>query len=389
MEKCRALGLWALTLAVGTSSCVTSSEKPPLLSTPPLATTNHGSSEATFVDFSPKSGPRPIGRAARTETHGVRIAWPGTGAKLRFAGSSLSVDLTDDGDNHFSVVVDGTVLEDKIRPGRGRHTLELVKGLGEGEHIVTLYKLTEALVGTTTVHGFLLPPGGRALPLEPDNRMRIELLGDSISAGYGNEGEDETCGFSPETENHYLTYGAIAARELNAELTTIAWSGKGVFTNRGSRTDEDTLPVIWDQTLPTERVPYEFDAPPPDAVIINLGTNDFAPEVADFSPFGPAYEEFVATVRTKYPNAHLFVMMGPLLTDGYPPGRKAYTTARSALTGIVKRRTNAGDDKIHFFEVSRATPEEGFGCDYHPSTRTHARMAEDTVRMLRERAGFR
>lgn len=387
MSTWRTIGLGVLALGVGTSGCVTGSEKK--MATAAGANAASGApSNRVLVDFSAEIGPRPIGRAMQTKTGAIQIAWSGTGAALRFHGTSLSVEITDTGDNHYLVLLDGTPFEEKIRPAEGRNTIEIAADLREGEHTAVLYKLTEPLVGTATIHGFVLSPRGRALPYEIAPKKRIEILGDSISAGYGNEGADETCGFSPDTENHYLTFGAIAARKLDAELVTIAWSGKGVFTNRGSETDTDVLPDLWDQTLPAEKVPYEFDGPAPDAVIINLGTNDFAPEVPDFSPFGPAYEAFVETVRTRYPAAHLLLMMGPLLTDGYPEGRKAYTTARAALHQIVERRTRAGDDKVHFFEVTRATPEEGFGCDWHPSIKTHNRMAQELVLELRTKAGF-
>jgi lysophospholipase L1-like esterase len=146
--------------------------------------------------------------------------------------------------------------------------------------------------------------------------------------------------------------------------------------------------VLWERTLPTESVPYDFSSPAPDVVLINLGTNDFAPEVSDFSPFEASYDAFVERVRDRYPEAHVFVMMGPLLTDGYPEGRQAYTKARAALTALVDMRVARGDSKLHFFEVERATPEEGFGCDWHPSAKTHERMAVTVARELKEKVGF-
>lgn len=64
---------------------------------------------------------------------------------------------------------------------------------------------------------FLTPPEGPA--------RRIEVIGDSITCGYGVDGADQYCPFSAATENHYRTYAAIAARDLGADLATLAWSG--------------------------------------------------------------------------------------------------------------------------------------------------------------------
>jgi hypothetical protein len=249
------------------------------------------------------------------------MAWSGTSATLKFHGTAVSAEITDSGNNQFLVLIDGVPKREKISPSAGRTTVELIKGLPRGEHTITLYKLTEALVGTTTVHSFILDESGTPLAWEEPNKPQILLLGDSISTGYGNEGANEKCTFSPETENHFLTYGARAAREVGAELTTVAWSGKGVFSNRGSASDTTPLPALWKKALPAEGVDASLDGPAPDAIVINLGTNDFAPGVEDTAPFKPSYEVFLDDVRGQYPGADLFVTVGPLLSDAYPEGK--------------------------------------------------------------------
>src|SRR5690606_5907364 len=123
-----------------------------------------------------------------------------------------------------------------------------------GEHTVELYRQTEGSFGTTVVLGVDLA-GGELLPPPPVPR-RIEVVGESLSCGFGNEGV-APCPFSAETENHYLTYGAVAARSFGAELSTIAWSGKGVVYNYGDDKN-NPLPAIYDRTLPTEASPWSF-----------------------------------------------------------------------------------------------------------------------------------
>ena len=56
----------------------------------------------------------------------------------------------------------------------------------------------------------------------------MEVIGDSISCGYGNEAANEHEHFSPTTENAYFSYGAIAARAFNADYTCIAWKWEKV-----------------------------------------------------------------------------------------------------------------------------------------------------------------
>ena len=67
------------------------------------------------------------------------------------------------------------------------------------------------------------------MPSNVPSGRKIEIVADSTATGYGIEGPDQYCGFSADTENHYIAYPALAARAVNAEVNTIGWSGIGVF----------------------------------------------------------------------------------------------------------------------------------------------------------------
>jgi lysophospholipase L1-like esterase len=346
------------------------------------------SEQPLITDFAGPTAPRFVGRFDQTATGGPVFAWSGSSITVRFEGTALSADLRESGENRYLVVVDGKERADKIVPGPGTHTVDLVSDLPRGQHTLTLYRLTEPLVGETQLLGLRVSPGGQLLPTAPALERRIEIIGDSISTGYGNEGKDPTCGFSPSTENHYETYGAIAARSVNAELVTIAWSGRGVFSNRGSTTETEPMPELWLRTLPTKEAVWDFSRYAPQAVVINLGTNDFAPEVADTTPFAKAYETFVGEVRHRYPDAQIFCTVGPLLTDSYPPGKQALTTVRAAVQATVAARNEAGDAKVSYLEYGAPQAGEGLGCDYHPTIATQKRMATTLTAALKEKLGW-
>jgi lysophospholipase L1-like esterase len=328
-----------------------------------------------------------MGRVLR-EPDAVRFAWSGTSASVRFVGPKLSVDLEDSGQNAFYLLVDGVVREPKLVPGRGQTTLVLADGLAEVERELTLVRLTEAMLGETAIFGFHAP-GGELLPYRSRARRRIELIGDSISAGYGNEAAGPECSFSALDENHYLSYGAIAARTLAAELVTVAWSGKGVFRNAGHVEDTLTMPKLWRRTLPG-RVDsaWDFARFVPDAVVVNLGTNDFSPNNRDQAPFAEAYARFIAELRSTYPDALLLCTNGPLLSDVVPEGSHSLSRARAAIEDAVEGRVRAGDARVAYLEFPEVSAREGYGADYHPSLLTHRRMAEQLTRALREHLGW-
>jgi hypothetical protein len=325
-------------------------------------------------------GVRFIGRVDTSDAAGARFAWSGTGIVARFAGSEIAVRMN--GAQQYTVLIDGE-LQPKLTTTGGADAL--ASGLAPGEHTVEIYRRTEANQGQSQFLGFELGAGELLAPPAASER-RVEIIGDSISAGYGNEGTSATCPFSPDTENHYLTYGAIAARNVGAELVTLAWSGKGVVCNYGDdpASCTDPMPVYYGRTLPDRAdSTWDFSLFQPQAVVINLGTNDMS-TASDPSEqeFTSAYVELLTRVRTAYPEALILCTVGPLLngTD--------LTSARAHIDAAVQQRLSAGDDNVKTFELQPADAADGYGCDYHPSLRTHERMAEVLTTTLQTELGW-
>jgi lysophospholipase L1-like esterase len=351
---------------------------------------DHAPSDSDLEGKAFVSGVFAEGRFDRTHPHALAFAWSGSRLSARFTGTTVGIELDDaDGKNRFAVLVDGKLRKEKLAPTSGAHRYVLATGLTPGIHEVTVHRLTEAHLGETKFLGFRFGRGGELLSYGQVPGRRIEVIGDSISTGYGNEGADKSCPFSPDTENHYLTYEAIVARRLEAELVTTAWSGKGIFSNRGSTTDTIVMPVLWKRTLPAkDDSRWNFSEYQPDVVVINLGTNDFAPEVSHWSPFAAAYLAFVRDVRAHYAKATLFCTLGPALSDHWPEGRTALTIARRAIEGAVATIARGGDSRIHFVEFPGQTDENGYGCDWHPNLKTHEIMAGVLETALRAKMGW-
>lgn len=313
-----------------------------------------------------------IGRHDASDPGHVRMGWSGVGAVFRFDGTGASVRLDDSG-RYFTVLVDG-VLQPNLATTPGEQLYPLAQGLPAGEHTVELYRRTEGSFGPTVMLGVELE--GELLAPPPVQR-RIEIVGDSITCGYGDEGV-APCSFSAETENHYLTYGAVAARALGAELSTVAWSGKGVVNNYGDDVFEP-LPTIYDRLLATDAAPWDFSWQP-DVVVINLGTNDFS---TDNDPpenvFVPAYVGFLAHLRAVYPDAFILAIAPSLY------GAEVQMVA-GYLQSAVDQRHTAGDFDVAFADVN--VEWIGSGCDGHPSVATHANMGAKLADTLKAELGW-
>jgi lysophospholipase L1-like esterase len=317
-----------------------------------------------------------VGRMDRSDPAGPRFEWSGSGAVARFMGSSVSVQLSGGAENQFAVVIDGAEQPKITLAQAGPHAL--ASGLGEGPHQVEIYRRTEAFFNATQFLGFDFGDGELLPPQLPTRR--IEVIGDSITCGYGNEGTIATCPFTADTENHYASYGAVAARMLDAELVSVAWSGKGVVYNYGEDA-VDPLPALYGRTLPTQAASSWDFSIVPDAVVINLGTNDFS---TDGDPtteqFASAYADLLGRIRDNYPSAFILCTVGPMLagTD--------LELARTAIQAGIDAFQAAGGDNVRAWQMN--IPNDSPGCDYHPSLATHQAMADALAVELAQELGW-
>jgi lysophospholipase L1-like esterase len=337
-----------------------------------------------------------LGRYDWNSPAGPRFSWPASSIRFRFTGTAVYVRLLQTPDeqdergvdfqNAYQVLVDGKPTRVITTTPVGQRYL-LAENLSDGVHELELFKRTESLMGEGQLLGFELSPGGRLEQPPTRSQLRLLIIGDSSSTGYGNEGADETCHLSTATQNAYLSYGAIAAREVGAELMLIAWSGRGVYRNRFGGLVEP-LPVLYERAL-ASRPKSRWDSTKwqPQAVVIAVGANDLFLGHPIEESFHRAYRGLLAHLREQFPEAHLFCALQPTLSDTYPEGVQARTNLRRYLQTIVDD-FRAKDPRVHFIEHPPITQEEGLGCDWHPSLKTHARMAKTLSEVLQREVAW-
>ena len=314
---------------------------------------------------------------------GATASWPGSAITLRFKGSDVNARINLGGKCRVQTLVDGNdsgVLSEVSAAGVYR----IASGLPAGEHTVTLIKATEPFFGNFGFLGFQLNEGAELLPASPPKR-RLEVIGDSISAGYGNEAKSQYEHFTPGTENVWKSYGAITARNFGADFTCIAWSGKRLWP-------KDTVVELYGRSIPLQPDSvWDFSTQIPDAVLINLGTNDCAGGNPDEAGWTGAYLEFIGKVRKNYPDAMIYCALGPMLSDSFSASKSALSTIRGYLKKIVDDANRAGDLRVKFIEFKshHGDYSGGFGADWHPSLKTHTRMAGEWTSALENDLGWK
>jgi len=310
-----------------------------------------------------------VGRFDWSDKDAPACEWSATEVRLRVRGERLIATIESEMETRFEIVVDGQakgVLA--LKKGKGQYTVELP---AKGDHEVSLVRREEAFMGVTKFEGFDLP-GGTLLQAHPRTR-NIEVIGDSITCAYGNEGKDRNEHFKPETENAYESYASIAARKVNADVSIAAWSGRKMWPN-------DTIPEIYDFILPTKMtVRYDFRGPVPAAIVINLATNDFGKGAPDEAQWTAAYESFIKRLWDHYPKARIYATTGPMMAG------QSLTTLKQYLQKID---SDLADRRLHLLDFETQREEDGYGADWHPSVKTDEIMGARLAEVLKRDLGW-
>jgi len=309
-------------------------------------------------------------------------AWTGTG--LRFSTDAVKVNLLmhdhAPGGEHPVKGNRNNYLAIQIDDGEP-HVLSLEKdverypipGLDGQPHTVTIFKRTEPLFRHITFKGLELPEGQTLLDPPAPAKVRLQVIGDSISAGYGNEGAGVKDTFKHCEQNGWMTYWAIAGRKLGADVRCAAWSGKGAYRDRQNNTDEQ-LPEIWRLALPYagHHVPERDDADwIPTLVVINLGTNDLAKGMPEEEDFITAYRGLIADVRKDAPDVPIYCVFGPMISQ------KSHGQMLEYLQTIA-----ADDPNTHVIRLHNEHGMAGFGAHWHPTVLSHQSMADQLLKAI-------
>lgn len=318
------------------------------------------------------------GRFDFNDARGPRFAWSGCTILVRFQGTSISVRLKSHGENYLLVLLDGRVIQNALRVTDERE-YTLAASLKEGPHEISLVRRNEFYFGSIQFLGFHVTGGG-LLALPPPSDKKIEIIGDSITCGFGNEGA-MGMEYHQRYDNAYLSYAAIASRLLEAECHIIGYSGFGIIRDYLGN-EQNTLPAKYDFIIPEENTPWGFDTLIPQLVGINLGTNDFGfGTTPDREQFTAAYVNFIKRIRGHYPNAHILCIVGTTM------GGKALETIRTYIQeDIIRLLSNSGFKQISYLELEQQKEEDKLGISGHPGVRTHQiagrRLYEEIKRLM-------
>lgn len=338
-----------------------------------------------------------LGRAYYSDG-GIYCALSGTGVEFIFSGTACSVTVTGDSnssnpsmaDNHarIAIYVNGErVIDDMI--DSAVKTFDVFESDVEEEVTVRIIKLSESAMSTYCISDITVT-GGNVRPA-PESDVLIEFVGDSITCGYGVDDEDRDHHFSTKTEDVTKTYAFKTAEALGADWSMVSYSGYGIisgFTNGDVKISEQTVPqyyekygYTWSENpdfKPSEKE-WKFSRKP-DAVVINLGTNDdsYCKNIPErCSEYQKEYVSLLKTVRKRNPDALILCVLGMMGQNLYP-----YVEA-----AVSEYSAETGDKNVYSLMLDDREASDGFAADWHPTEATHSKAAEKLTAELKTLLG--
>ncbi|MBO6141329.1 MAG: lipase [Ruminococcus sp.] len=328
-------------------------------------------------------------------------AFSGTGIEFDFEGEYLAIILLADesckeekGENlaRYAVLIDG---EEKFKGMLDKEKTELVVFDSASKARVQVIKLSECAMSTMGIAPLVTDDNAKVTPA-PERSRKIEFIGDSITCGYGVDDEDATHNFKTSTEDCTGAYAYKAARLLDADYSLVSISGYGIISGytatAESKIPEQTVPQYYKSLgfsynkfagkLAPQDIPWDFSRYIPQAVVINLGTNDdsYCLDHADRQrDYTDNYKLFLKEVRANNPDAFIFCTVGIMGTRIY----KALETA------VNEYKAESEDTKILSYCFTEQDHEnDGYAADYHPTRKTHDKASKAISQVIKETMGW-
>lgn len=324
---------------------------------------------------------------------GVEFVFKGSKLILSFYGDS-STEVPEElpqpwGDlARIGVFVNGEFQAD-LRITKPFQKFVVFENMPVEEYTVRIIKLSEPRMSGTGLGEISILAEEAPKPTAKKNKL-VEIIGDSITCGYGIDNDNEFQHFSCGTENVSKAYSYLSMQALDVDYSFISYSGHGFISGY---TADPNVPTLTELIQPYYEIfaysyntfrgkgpqEYKWDFnEQPDVIIINIGTNDESfinQNEEKRQKFENAYVEFLEQVHRCNPDATIVSAYG-VMTDYLFP---------TEVTAVERFKKQSGFDRVynHHFPV-HDIERNGYAADYHPSKQSQKEAAETLVEFMKE-----
>ena len=319
---------------------------------------------------------------------GLSFDFTGKYAEINLMGDSAA--FGEENGARIKVFADGETVYDKCLTEYPFETIK-VEFDSEGEHTVKLLKVSECANNTVLVENIFVD--GDSIKPSKNGSHTMEVVGDSITCGYGVDADSQNEHFLTSTEDGTKTYAYKTAEYFNAELSCVSYSGCGAisgYTNENKPNTQNLMKDFYELVghsyanysgTSIDSLAWDFKTSP-ELIVVNLGTNDNSytkGKAERIDEFKAAYIDLLKQIRGKNPDSELLCILGLMGQDLYPAIEEA----------VESYKSETGDSKINTFELDPIdSVNEGYGADYHPKEASHERATKALISKIEELYGW-
>ncbi len=339
------------------------------------------------------------------------LFWNHSGIEVNCTGSELWIELECAYEFHeIWVAVEinhALIARQMLYPGHNSLCLfrSMIPGIVKN---VRFYRDLQAMNDNPEMHLLVkaLKTDGEFLPVE-DKKLKLELIGDSITSGegtYGSRKDMEWLAMYMSASRNYVT---LLERMLDADCRAISQGGWGVYSAYNNDRSHN-IPSFYDRICGMAKGPfneelgaqreYDFSSWVPDAIIVNLGTNDDSsfnnpgmevpgygfcknrsdadgnPVEEDLNALSSAIVDFLKLLRSKNPTSHILWVYG-MLGDRMKP---------VIMRSIDRYKSDSGDTNVAYMHMPD-TDALTVGSRNHPGYAGHLEAAKSIGKYLAQR----
>lgn len=235
-----------------------------------------------------------MGRIDFSNPKEPQFTYAGCMAKAKFTGTEIGVIIKPEmiyNKSWIGAIVDGIHYKFEINKNdiesNNEIYIPIVTNLSEGEHTLILLKRS-AGSHYFRLCGLVVSDKADVMPMSSEYDMKIEVYGDSVSAGEVVEAIHYTEHTDPENhegiyDNSWFSYSLSLARKLNAEIHCNSQGGIALFDGTGYFNSPNLcgLESTYDKMayVPGFNISqWDFSRFIPDLIVFAIGQNDAAPD---------------------------------------------------------------------------------------------------------------
>ncbi len=279
-----------------------------------------------------------------------------TASGIEFKGifeGEIKLYLSCSDDTYFSVYVDGEKCADRYFANAGTEYITLATFETESEHTIKVLKQTEAQVSLAVLKRIDIT--GTLYDAPAKREYLIEFIGDSITSGYGNLGDNSTKDAgSALWSDGTQAYAFLTAELLDADATVISCSGIGI--DKGYTDFKESDFYLKQSYYRNADAEYTDNGIIPDLVVINLGTNDLGCGSKE-DVFKKGVNDLIKSVRDFYGNDVKIVWVYGMMSNA------RFEWTKDVIDGI---------ENIYYISL----PQNNRGGNSHPDAEAHKQAAD-------------